>query len=138
MNISYPARFEPQAEGGFTITFRDIAGAISQAESEDEALYNASEVLSLMLEGFIEDGEPIPHASAPEPNEVLVAPDAATQAAVLIHLAKGQLSTSDLARAMGTSWAAAQRLENPKHSPSLRQLERAAAALGKRLILSLE
>jgi len=29
----------------------------------------------------------------------------------------------------------AQRLENPKHSPTLKQLGRAAAALGKRLIL---
>jgi antitoxin HicB len=39
---------------------------------------------------------------------------------------------------MQTSWPAAQRLEDPRHSPSLKQLERAAAALGKRLVLSFE
>jgi hypothetical protein len=31
-----------------------------------------------------------------------------------------------------------QRLEDPKHWPSLRQLENAASALGKRLVLSFE
>jgi hypothetical protein len=38
----------------------------------------------------------------------------------------------------GNLLAAAQRMENPRHSPTLRQLERAAAALGKRLVLALE
>jgi hypothetical protein len=36
------------------------------------------------------------------------------------------------------TWPSAQRLENPRHSPTLRQLEKAAAALGKRLVLALE
>ena len=35
------------------------------------------------------------------------------------------------------SWPSAQRLENPRHSPTLRQLEK-AAALDKRLVLALE
>ena len=34
--------------------------------------------------------------------------------------------------------AAAQRLEDPHHWPSLKQLDRAAKVLGKRLVLSLE
>jgi antitoxin HicB len=45
---------------------------------------------------------------------------------------------SQIARALETSWPAAQRMENPKHWPTLRQLEKAAAALGKRLVLSFE
>lgn len=45
---------------------------------------------------------------------------------------------ADLARALDTSWPTAKRLEDPRHSPTLKQLERAAAALGKRLVLSFE
>jgi antitoxin HicB len=45
---------------------------------------------------------------------------------------------AELARSLQTSWPSAQRLENPRHSPTLRQLEKAAAALGKRLVLALE
>ncbi len=45
---------------------------------------------------------------------------------------------SELAPALETSWPSAQRLEDPKHWPTLRQLEKAASALGKRLVLSFE
>jgi len=43
-----------------------------------------------------------------------------------------------MARLLNTSWPAAQRLERPKTNPTLKQLERAAAAMGRRLVLSFE
>jgi antitoxin HicB len=132
--MTYPARFD-HAEDGITITFRNFPEAISAAHSDDEALHNASEVLSLVLESRLEEGTAIPEPAMAEEGEVLVAPDANTQVAVLFRLAREGRSLSDIARAMGTSWAAVQRLENPKHSPTLRQLEKAAAALGKRLVV---
>ena len=57
---------------------------------------------------------------------------------MLLRDARGDRSMADLARGLGTSWAAAQRLEDPHHWPSLKQLERAARVLGKRLVLSVE
>ena len=45
---------------------------------------------------------------------------------------------ADLARALKTSWAAAQKLETPANNPTLRQLERTAAVLGKRLVVSFD
>jgi antitoxin HicB len=54
------------------------------------------------------------------------------------RLARGERTLSELARALETSWPAAKRLEDPTHWPSLKTLERAAAALGKRLVLTLE
>jgi antitoxin HicB len=56
----------------------------------------------------------------------------------LICRERGDRSLAELARSLDTSWPSAQRLENPRHSPTLRQLEKAAAALGKRLVLALE
>ncbi len=57
---------------------------------------------------------------------------------MLLRLARGEQSLSDLARALEASWSAAKRLEDPTHWPSLKTLDRADAALGKRLVLVLE
>jgi len=139
MNLLYPANFKPQPDGGFTVLFADLPEAITEGDTFDEAMLHAQEVLSLSLRGRIEDGQAIPLPSAAKGKHVhLVAPDALAQSAVLLRLARGDRPLSDLARAMETSWAAAQRLEDPHHWPSLKQLDRAAKVLGKRLVLSLE
>jgi hypothetical protein len=39
---------------------------------------------------------------------------------------------------LSTSWPAVSRLEDPHHWPSLRQLEKYMAILGKKLVLSVE
>lgn len=136
--ISYPALFDPQPDGGYTVTFPDIPEAITEGDTEDEARFNAADVLSLCLAVRLEEGNPIPEPSQSSGNPRIIEPDAATQAALLVHQARGGRSLAELARALGTSWPAAQRLENPRHSPTLKQLERAAAALGKRLVLTFE
>ncbi|HPB76116.1 MAG TPA: type II toxin-antitoxin system HicB family antitoxin [Chromatiaceae bacterium] len=139
MNLLYPAQLDPQAEGGYTVTFPDLPEAITEGDSLDETLLHAQEVLSLCLRGRLEDGQeiPLPSPSAGA-DACLIAPDTQAQAAVLMRLARGDRPLSELARAMSTSWAAAQRLEDPKHWPSLKQLDRAARILGKRLVITLE
>ena len=111
---------------------------MTDGETLDEALFNASEALSGILGWMLDENQPIPDPSPAGDGRVLVAPDARTQAALLIRRARGERSLAELARALETSWPSAQRLENPRHSPTLRQLEKAAAALGKRLVLALE
>lgn len=138
MNIQYPAIFEPQKEGGYCVRFPDLPEAITEGDTLDEAMFNAAEVLTLTLDGRLEEGLEIPPASRKTRNARFVAPDAKTQAAMLLRLARGGRPVSEVAAALGTSWPAAQRLENPRHWPSLRQLERAANACGRRLVLSLE
>ena len=63
------------------------------------------------------------------PNEAAMAVRAARQE-------QGR-TLAELARALGTSWAAAQKLESPRANPTIKQLERTAASLGKRLVLSM-
>jgi antitoxin HicB len=152
MNLLYPASFEPQPEGGFTVLFRDIPEAITEGDTLDEAMLHAQEVLSLCLRGRIEDGQPIPLPTAAKEKPAkaaakgvavhkkihMIAPDAQAQSAALLRLARAGRPLSELARALDTSWAAAQRLEDPRHWPSLKQLDRAAKVLGRRLVLSFE
>ena len=138
MDIRFPAKLEAQTDGSILVTFVDLEDTFTEGRTREEALFNAAEVLSGMLAWRLEKGKGIPAPSKKVKGAVYLAPDARTQAAMLLRLARGERTLSDLARALETSWPAANRLEDPKHWPSLRTLERAAAALGKRLVLSLE
>ena len=91
-----------------------------------------------MLAWRLDKAKDVPAPSPKIKDALYIAPDAKTQAAMLLRLARGERSLSELARALETSWPAAKRLENPSHWPSLKTLDRAAAAMGKRLVLSLE
>jgi antitoxin HicB len=138
MDIHYPALFEPQEPSGFFVRFIDIPEAITQGETVDECEFNAAEVLSLILEEYVKSGIVIPQPTKDAINAHYIAPDAKVQAALLIRLARGERSLAEIARALDTSWPSAKRLEDPRHYPTLKQLEKAAAALGKRLVLSFE
>lgn len=105
----------------------------------EECLHNAEEVLTAMLEIRLENNEPIPLPSDVK-TKYKVAPSVAVQAALLVRIAKDESrkTTSDLARAMGVTWPVANKLTDPRHYPNLRQLDRAARALGKRLSVSFD
>lgn len=138
MEIRYPATVEKQSDGGFLVTFIDLPDTFTEGKTKEEALFNAAEVLSAMLAWRLDEAKDVPAPSQKLKGVHYIAPDAKTQAAMLLRLARGERSLSELARALETSWPAAKRLENPSHWPSLKTLDRAAAALGKRLVLVLE
>lgn len=133
--ILFPANLTKDEGGRFSVFFPDLPEAITEGETLDEALYNATEVLTLTLEARAEEGLEIPEPSQKLKGMYLIAPTARVQAALLLRLARGDHSIADLARALDTSWPAIQRLEDPKHWSNLRNLERAASALGKQLVL---
>lgn len=138
MEILYPAILEPQSGGGFCVRFVDFDDTFTEGASREEALFNAGEVLSAMLSWRLDNDRPIPEPTPDLSGAVYIAPDARTQSALLIRRARGERSLADIARVLQTTWPAAERLEDPRHWPSLRQLDRAAAALGKRLVLRFE
>lgn len=137
--VKYAAVLEAQPEGGFTVTFPDIPEAITEGDTREEALFHAVDVLTLCLQERIESDDELPVASKVKCG-VWIEPSVAVQAAMAVRLARQRqgITLSDLARSLGTSWAAAQKLESPRANPTIKQLERTAAALGKRLVLSIE
>ena len=138
MEIRYPATVESQSDGTFLVRFVDLPDTFTEGRTKEEALFNAGEVLSAMLAWRLDEAKDVPAPSQKVKGAYYIAPDAKTQAAMLLRLARGERSLSDLARMLETSWPAAKRLEDPTHWPSLKTLDRAAAALGKRLVLVLE
>lgn len=56
----YKVIFEPQEEGGYTVTVPALPGCISEGDSYDEALTNIREAIALYLESLQADGIDIP------------------------------------------------------------------------------
>ncbi len=136
MNFSYPYTATQQQPGGFFVRFVDIEEGITEGDTLEDAAFNAAEVLTGVLAYRLEKGQDIPAPSESAGRPVAL-PSAAVQAVMILREARGG-SIADLARGLGTSWAAAQRLDDPHHWPSLKQLDRAARVLGRRLVLRLE
>lgn len=79
--VGYFALFADQPEGGFTVTFPDVAGAISEGDDLEQAWFNAREALELILEARAEAGEPLP---APRTMDATVALAVAGEAVLLV------------------------------------------------------
>ncbi len=141
MNVLYPANLAyDKDDKRYLVNFPDFEEALTEGGTLEEALFNASEVLTLTIEGRIEEGLKVAEPSKAKKDQKLISPSVRAQAALLIRWAKihSNHTTSEIARSMNTSWPAISRLENPKHWPSLRQLEKIANALGQQLIISME
>lgn len=63
MNTLYPAIFTPQEPLGFHVQFVDMENVFTCGDTIEECLFNGTEVLTLMLECFLEDGKEIPRPS---------------------------------------------------------------------------
>ncbi|AEF16556.1 MULTISPECIES: type II toxin-antitoxin system HicB family antitoxin [Thermoanaerobacterium] len=62
----FPAVFESDGNGGYTVTFPDFPGCITEGDTLDEALYMAKDALELYIYNLEEDNETIPIPTAPE------------------------------------------------------------------------
>lgn len=139
MKINYRCKIKKQDDGRFLVTFPDFEEALTEGETFEEALFNAEEVLTLTLEGRMEEGMPIPlPVLNANKDEKLIFPSPRIQAALLVKLTRGQHTLADLARTLETSWPSVARLEDPYHWSSLKQLSKTATALGQKLVLSFE
>ncbi len=50
---------EKDEDGGFVATVPSLPGCVSQGETEEEALANVKEAISLHMESLAADGQPI-------------------------------------------------------------------------------
>lgn len=134
----YPARFEAAPEGGFVVTFRDIPEAITQGDTEAEAMYMAKDALITSMEFYFEDQRNVPAPSAPLEGERLVALPASVWAKVLLLNAflDRRMSKADLSRAMDVRPQEVTRILDLQHPTKIDTISDALAALGKTLVMS--
>jgi antitoxin HicB len=131
----YPARFEPADEGGFVVTFRDIPEAITQGDTELEALEMAADVLISAMDFYFEDRRAVPLPSEAETGEQLIEVPASVAAKVLLlnELVSAGISNAELAHRMGTRPQEVQRIVDLSHATKIDTVAKAISALGKHL-----
>lgn len=61
--LSYPARLIPGSEGRVMLVLPDIPELVIVAASEDEAFDRAPPLLDTILEGYRQEGRPLPRPS---------------------------------------------------------------------------
>ncbi len=130
IELSYGAKIEPDGDG-YLVTFRDIENAFTYAETLDEAIFNAQEVLDLMLLDRLEKDVKIPVPSKLKNGEIAIAASPEVVAPTLLHIMRtlNHRSMADVARTMGVSYQSYQRIESGKNL-TMKSLKRAALALG--------
>lgn len=133
--MRYPAHFEPAEEGGFIVTFRDIPEAITQGDTEEEAIVMAEDALITAMDFYFEDRRAVPVPSDPEEGERLVEipPSVSAKVLLLNELVASGMSNADLTRAMGTRPQEVQRIVNLHHVTKIDTIGSALAVMGKKL-----
>jgi antitoxin HicB len=144
--LAYPARFEPQPEGGFTISFPDFCtpsqpggGGYSEAADHQEAVRQAADLLETIVTSHLAEDWDLPTPS-PAQGRPLIALDPLIAAKAELHRAMrtGGLTTDRLAERLGIEARQARRLIDPKHNSRIDELAAAFAVLGRRLVITSE
>ncbi len=129
-SLAYPARIIQEGDG-FVVTFRDLINIFTEGDTYEEALFNAQEVLDILLLDMAQDELEIADPSNCRKGEVLVTVSPEVAVPVLLHklrLARNY-TMADVARSMGVSYQNYQQIEAGKNI-TLKSLKRAAASLG--------
>lgn len=130
--LKFPARFEPEAAGGFSVTFRDVPEAITQGDTLEDAQTMATDALLTALDFYFEDRRPVPQPSKARRGERLVAlpASAAAKVALLNAVVATKTRPADLARALDVTPQEVSRLLNLHHATKIDTIADALAALG--------
>ena len=66
MNRTYTFVFDPEPEGGYTVTCPALPGLVTYGDTMDEARAMARDAMNGLIEVMLEQGEAIPQSDAPE------------------------------------------------------------------------
>ena|SRR5450830_127067 len=133
----YPATFAPDKSGGFVVTFRDIPEAITQGDTEEEAIEMAQDALITAMDFYFEDRRPVPAPSARQPEDKYVELPLSVAAKVLLlnEMVAQRVRPADLARQMNTAPQEVSRIIDLHHTTKIDRVADALASLGKRFEL---
>jgi antitoxin HicB len=128
--LQYPARIW-QEDGVYYVQFLDLDNGFTFGENLAHAKEMAADVLSALLASALAHEEPIPLPQKAQGKDIyLIAPNA-----LLLRLTRANLPQEKVAKAMGSTWQTYQKIEQTHAIPTLFQLQKAAHALGKELVI---
>lgn len=139
MRYTYPYELLPQPEGGFTVTFPDVPEAITQGDTEIEAVRMAEDALVTALSFYTDRAEPLPLPSPAESRPLAyVPPLVAAKLALHDSMLAAGITNVALARHLGTDEKTVRRLRDPLHQSRINQVDAALRVLGKRMGIIIE
>jgi antitoxin HicB len=128
----YPVTLK-RDEDGFFVTFKDIPEAITQGETEAEALAAARDALETALDFYFEDNRAVPLPSKPRQPVVELPASLSAKILLLNEMIQQHVRPAELARRLKTTPQEVNRLTNVQHTSRIDGIAAALKALGKRL-----
>lgn len=137
--FSYPVVLKADEDGRIMARMPDISGCVTDGADRAEALAEAEDALEEALAALIDERADIPRPS-PARGRPLVAPGAVMAAKVGLYTAMREAAISNvaLARRLGLAETEVRRMLDPRHKTKIGRLEEALAAMGRRLVVSVE
>jgi len=140
MILRYPARIKYVKEDrSYIVEFPDLPGCLTEGETMEDARVNAREALTGYLASVFEREYRIPDPSIIKGRNIhMIEPEPEVSIPVILRKLRlrKKLTQSDIAKVLGISYQAYQRLEKPgKSNPTLKTLERLAKVFDKDLRL---
>ena len=135
--VHYQALFEPDLmAGGYVVTFPDFGYGVTQAETDEEAMEMAQDLLMLTIGDYIREHKPLPTPSHRRGAKFRPVPLTALQSAKIdLYTAflESGLKRAEFSRRIGIPKTHMERLFSLRHRSRLDLVEAAFAVLGKRL-----
>ncbi|MBA7688414.1 hypothetical protein ES703_96894 [subsurface metagenome] len=126
-------------EDYFNVSFPQFQKINTFGETIEEAIYNAEEVLNGCIESDFERGFEIPEPQKFEGKDyhkISIRPH--IEIALQLRKIRGKRSQIELAKELGISYQAYQRLENPRRcNPTIKTLEKIAKVFKKDLEIAI-
>lgn len=138
--FQYPVLLTPAEEGGFVVTCRDLPQLITQGDTEQDALEQATDAMDEVFATYMVEGMEFPEPRKAKRREHLVAPPAETmaKAALFVAMRQAGISKLQLARRLGVDEKEVRRLLDPHYGSKLPRIAQAISVLGQRLVIGLE
>jgi antitoxin HicB len=140
MILTYPAKIRHiAADKAYLVEFPDLPGCLTEGDTLDAAKQNAREALTGYLSSIFERNLKIPDPSALKGRNIYdIEPEPEVAVPILLRRLREtrKLTQGDIAKVLGISYQAYQRLEKPgKSNPTIKTLERLAKVYNKDLRL---
>ena len=139
MQYAYPCNLIPDHEEGegFIVTFPDVPGAITGAQTREESLLLAEDALVAMLAVYVQQKREIPTPSPVADGQELVAvpPIAAAKLALYTAMREQGITGDALAVRLNLSDSAIRKLLDPDCFSHISQIMRALRNVGRSLVI---
>ncbi len=140
MKLEYPVELSLQNDGSYLVLFPDIPEALTDGETNEEALSEAEDCLIAALGGYINDRRNIPKPSLPQKGQttIRIPPLAAAKLALYQAMRDAKITRVELGNRLGVSEGSVRRLLDLDHRSHIGQVDAALTLLGKHLVVEVQ